>query len=73
MSYLKKRIRIRNDRESNPGPLINRWRLQDAFPSRPKAMHFINMPSLMEAVFSIMKGFTNNKMKERLQVGDPRP
>ncbi len=42
--------------------------LQDAYPSRPQGMHFLNMPSAMEAIFSLMKGFAKDKMRSRIQV-----
>jgi hypothetical protein len=35
---------------------------QDAFPARPKAMHFLNMPSLMESIFGLMKSFAKDKV-----------
>ena len=43
---------------------------QDAYPIRPKAMHMINLPSLMEAVINLFRSFLNEKMKERMQIGD---
>ncbi|TRY68427.1 hypothetical protein TCAL_07480 [Tigriopus californicus] len=41
---------------------------QDAYPQRPKGMHFLNMPSLMEAIFGMMKSFSKEKMRDRLIV-----
>jgi hypothetical protein len=38
---------------------------QDAYPAKPKALHFINMPSVMEAIFSMMQSFQKEKMKKR--------
>jgi hypothetical protein len=31
-------------------------------------MHFLNMPSLMEGVFTLMKSFAKDKMRQRLHV-----
>jgi len=41
---------------------------QDAFPQRPKGMHFLNMPGVMESIFGIMSSFAKDKMKDRLHV-----
>jgi len=41
---------------------------QDAYPSRPKALHFLNMPSAMESVFKMAQGFQNEKMRARNHV-----
>jgi hypothetical protein len=41
---------------------------QEAYPQRPKGMHFLNLPSIMEGIFGIMKSFSKDKMKERLFV-----
>jgi len=41
---------------------------QEAYPSRPKAMHFLNMPPALQGVFTMMQGFLNEKMKKRNQV-----
>jgi len=41
---------------------------QDAYPSRPKALHFINMPSVMESFFKMAQGFQKEKMRERNHV-----
>lgn len=40
---------------------------QDAYPTRPQAMHMINMPTPMEAIFTLYKGFAKDKMKERMK------
>lgn len=44
--------------------------LQDAYPIRPKAMHMMNLPSIMETVLNLLKSFMNDKMKARMQIGD---
>ena len=44
--------------------------LQDAYPIRPKAMHMMNLPSIMETVLNLFKSFMNDKMKARMQIGD---
>jgi len=41
---------------------------QDAYPARPKALHFINMPPVIESVFKMMEGFQKEKMKKRNHV-----
>lgn len=41
---------------------------KDAYPQRPKGMHFLNMPGLMEGIFSMMKSFSKEKMRDRLIV-----
>jgi len=41
---------------------------QEAYPARPKAMHFLNFPSFLQGVFTMMQGFLNEKMKKRNQV-----
>ena len=41
---------------------------QDAYPQRPKGMHFMDMPTIMEGIFNIMQSFANAKMKERIVV-----
>ena len=41
---------------------------QDAYPQRPKGMHFMDMPAIMEGIFNIMQSFANAKMKERIVV-----
>ena len=38
---------------------------QDAYPAKPKALHFINMPSFMESIFNMVQSFQKQKMKER--------
>jgi len=41
---------------------------QDAYPARPQAMHFLNMPSVMESLFSMVQSLQKQKMKERNHV-----
>ena len=41
---------------------------QDAYPTNPKAMYFLGMPSFFESAFNVMKGFMKDKMKNRLHV-----
>ena len=41
---------------------------QDAYPARPKALHFINMPPVIESVFKMMEGFQKEKMRKRNHV-----
>jgi hypothetical protein len=41
---------------------------QDAYPSRPKAMHMTHMPAIFETVLTMFKTFLNEKMKERFMV-----
>ena len=41
---------------------------QDAYPSRPKAMHLLNMPAFFETVLNMFKSFLNEKMRNRFQV-----
>ena len=43
---------------------------QDAYPIRPKAMHMMNLPSIMETVLNLFRSFMNDKMKARMQIGD---
>jgi hypothetical protein len=38
---------------------------QDAYPAKPKALHFINMPGFMESIFSMVQSFQKEKMRER--------
>jgi CRAL/TRIO domain len=38
---------------------------QDAYPSKPKALHFINMPGFMETIFTMVQSFQKEKMRER--------
>lgn len=42
--------------------------LQEAYPSRPKALHFLNFPQLMQGVFTMMQGFQKEKMRKRNKV-----
>ena len=41
---------------------------QDAYPTRPKALHFLNMPPVIENVFKMVQTFQKQKMKERNHV-----
>jgi len=41
---------------------------QEAYPARPKAMHFLNLPPVMQGVFTMMQGFLTEKMRKRNQV-----
>jgi len=41
---------------------------QDAYPARPKALHFINMPPVIDSVFKMFEGFQKEKMKKRNHV-----
>jgi len=42
---------------------------QEAYPSNPKAMYFLGMPSFVETAFNMMKGFMKkDKLKNRIQV-----
>jgi len=40
--------------------------MQDGYPMRPKALHYINTPPAFDTVFNIFKGFMKEKMKKRL-------
>lgn len=37
-----------------------------AYPSRPKAAHFINIPSFFETIFTLFKPFLTEKLKQRV-------
>jgi hypothetical protein len=41
---------------------------QDAYPARPKALHFINMPPVIESVYKMFEGFQKEKMRQRNHV-----
>jgi hypothetical protein len=41
---------------------------QEAYPARPKALHFVNMPPVMESVFRMVQSFQKEKMRERNHV-----
>ncbi|XP_023321804.1 retinol-binding protein pinta [Eurytemora carolleeae] len=41
---------------------------QDAYPAKPKALHFLNMPGAMESIFSMVQSLQKQKMKERNHV-----
>ena len=40
----------------------------NAYPSRPKVLHFLNMPSFVEGIFKMMESFQKEKMRERNKV-----
>jgi len=40
----------------------------NAYPSRPKALHFINMPSIIEGLFKLFESFQKEKLRERNKV-----
>ncbi len=42
--------------------------LQTAYPMRPKALHLLNMPTVMEKVIAAMKAFMVEKMKDRIHL-----
>lgn len=42
--------------------------VQDAYPSSPKAMHFLNMPAFMKNIFEVMSSFAKDKMRKRFVV-----
>jgi len=41
---------------------------EEAYPARPKAMHFLNFPPVMQGVFTMMQSFLTEKMRKRNQV-----
>jgi len=41
---------------------------EEMYPSRPKAMHYLNMPAFVEATFNMIKGFMKPKIRERIKV-----
>ena len=41
---------------------------QDAYPTRPKALHFINMPPVIESVYKMFESFQKEKMRKRNHV-----
>ncbi|KAI4466007.1 alpha-tocopherol transfer protein-related [Holotrichia oblita] len=41
---------------------------QDAYPTRPKELHFFNIPSFFDALLSIIKPFMKEKMQKRLRI-----
>jgi hypothetical protein len=52
-------------------PVVSRKAMtvwQDAYPARPKALHFVNMPAVMESVFRMVQSFQKEKMRERNHV-----
>jgi len=38
---------------------------QDAYPTSPKAFHVLNLPSVMESVFNMLRSFQKQKMRDR--------
>jgi len=38
---------------------------QDAYPANPKALHFLNLPNVMETFFNLAQSFQKEKMKKR--------
>lgn len=42
--------------------------LQETYPSRPKAIHFLNVPQVMQGVFTMMQTFQKEKMRKRNKV-----
>lgn len=40
--------------------------IQQAYPLRPKGIHFINIPSFFETIFNMVKPFLTDKMKRRV-------
>lgn len=41
---------------------------EEAYPSRPKEMHILNMPGFVDSVFNMIKGFMKEKMRQRMQI-----
>ncbi|XP_018027685.1 alpha-tocopherol transfer protein-like isoform X6 [Hyalella azteca] len=42
--------------------------IQDGYPMRPKALHYINTPAAFDTVFNIFKSFMKEKMKKRIHI-----
>ncbi|XP_018027682.1 alpha-tocopherol transfer protein-like isoform X4 [Hyalella azteca] len=42
--------------------------MQDGYPMRPKALHYINTPAAFDTVFNIFKSFMKEKMKKRIHI-----
>jgi len=42
--------------------------LQEAYPARPKGMHFLNFPPAMQAVYNLMQSFQKEKMRQRNKI-----
>ena len=41
---------------------------QEAYPSNPKAMFFLGLPSFMEPIFNVMMSFSKEKFRQRIQM-----
>ncbi len=41
---------------------------EDMYPSRPKVMHFLNMPGFLDALYNLFKGLMKKKVQERMRV-----
>ena len=41
---------------------------QEAYPSNPKAMFFLGLPSFLEPVFNVMMSFSKEKFRQRIQM-----
>jgi len=42
--------------------------IQEAYPARPQAIHFLNLPSAMETVLNMMQSFMKDKMRKRNKI-----
>jgi len=42
--------------------------LQDAYPTRPKAFHILNMPGVMESIVALFRSFQKEKMRQRQHI-----
>jgi len=42
--------------------------LQEAYPARPKGMHFLNFPPAMQTVYNLMQSFQKEKMRKRNKI-----
>ena len=42
--------------------------MQDAFPQRPKGMHLLNLPAMLEGLLNMMMSFAKDKMKRRFHI-----
>ena len=38
---------------------------QDAYPAKPKALHMMNLPPVMETIYNMMQSFQKEKMRKR--------
>lgn len=41
---------------------------QEGYPSQPKALHFLNLPPVMESIFKLFESFQKEKMRKRNHV-----